>query len=511
MRKQIWPVILSLFLSFSAQASQNETDPQSAMEEALKGFTSIQQLVSNSAALNQYYHAVNEYYQQKIPRDKFDLIMNQLLVLSGQDEDFNRRAFSKQDSLPDYEIRSDVKTYGRSLNFQIWTKVEENIFLPKDQTPASLDGLMSKLKAVADQIAQFESEISGVGKKQAGQLRASFYLKLKNENDFLFKQIVSHIYHYDTDIQYLASQNDADFILYIFESALKEKIKELSMPENLKSLISASLPKTAELLLNKDLFPIALSKNKNDNLVPAEPMQSVTYRFTPFKKRIHAVWKGIWIKECVAGGDERPTPRRWATALLDSVYNYAVEKNKGFVGFIQELGMRRKGSQSTYYSIEFGVPNLKESIMVMGDRKIPQKVNMLEKWMQAAPKSHVYIKGRNDSAIDNAGVLSTLRNLNYWNFRKEVGTTADYQLLDQGFADLIVDLSVKNDFEPNYKYGDAIISDATLGSSGTLAAVVHVEWTKSTLEKYLRKKIKNSRAYFISFYKYRFGRSIGFR
>lgn len=492
MKKKIGAVLSILFVVLFTQASQNSSDAQNAMEEALKGFTTIQQLVSNSSALNQYYQAVNAYYQEKIPRDKFDIIMNQLLVLTEQDPDFNRRAFAQQDALPEYEITSDVKTYGRNLNFQLWNSFEESIFLSKTETPTSLDGLTTQLQAVADQIAQFEAQIATVSKKQAGQQRATFYSKIKNENIHLFKQVVSYIYHYDSDIRYLSSQMDADFVFYIFDYAIKEKIKELSVPDSLKSLLSASLPKTSDLLSNKDLFPIAYTKNKNDNLVPAEPIQSVTYRFTPFKKRIHAVWKGIWLKECVGGGDEWPTPRRWATALLNSVYNYSVEKNKSFVGFIQELGMQRKGSQSTYYAVEFGAPNLKESIMVKGDRKIPQKVIMLDKWLELAPKSRVRIKSGNYLAIDNAAVLPTLRSSNYWNFRKEIGSASDYQLLDQAFADQIIDLSVKNNFEPKHKYGDGIISDATLGSSGKLTVVAHANWTKSSLEKYLRKKITSS-------------------
>ena len=468
-----------------AQSNETLYKNQSQMELALSGVQNIDQLLNDKSKLDQYYAAVNDYYQGKINRDIFDIIIKQIKKMAKANPEFGARLLEEQKDLKTYSITSDFKTYGRELEVNAWDKLERKIFGSSEVSGKYIVKSQEKLAELSNEIINFENSLLQLNKREAGLKRAEFYSKFKKDNEALFKKIAASIYYNNEQIREMAETQDADMILFIFDSGLKEVIKKSNIPENLKSIVMGSLPKVSELLSYNTVFPVETELNHHGVEVPVEPLQATTYRFIPFKRKIHAVWKGIWLSECVGGGNSSPTPRRWATSVLKNVNNYAVEKNNSFVGFIQELGMKKNGSNAIYYSTEFGVPNLKESTIVVDkETGMPTKVPMIDQWLRAAPRNILRIKSES-YAINNAKVVGALESSAAWNFRIDKGAADEFKLVDDSFAQKIVSMSKKYDFEPSHEYGDGIISDGTVPDAASMKTLTYAKWSINSLERFL--------------------------
>ncbi|MCB0371096.1 MAG: hypothetical protein KDD45_17175, partial [Bdellovibrionales bacterium] len=246
-----------------------------------------------------------------------------------------------------------------------------------------------------------------------------------------------------------------------------------------------SAPKPSKLLADKALFPIRTYKTKRGTFAPVEPIMKTVYAFVPFKRRIHAIWKGIWLGECVGGGSLLLTPRRWAVAALNGVNNYAVEKDNTFVGFIQEVGINRKNHHAKYYATEFGVPNLKEDILILDPQtKLPTKVPMLDVWFEKVPNDRVRVKSAS-YAINNSSVVYRLFESKAWNFRVNLGDSNNYELIDKRMAKLIIEGSKIAGISAEGQHGENMITDATVITAQKLETLTYIKWNSKKLESFL--------------------------
>lgn len=467
--------------------AQNETVQylgQQRMEEALKDVNTIEDLLNDKVKLKNYYEAVNEYYQDKISKGRFNIIIKQMAKMNQENPELGSRLLNLQNTLRPYEIVSDMKTYALVLDRKKWAAEQKKYFGAKEDSEADLKTEIAELKQISKRITEFEKSIISFSKKEAGISKGQFYSKIKSDHKETFKNIVASVYFNDAGIVDLVGTKDPDLILYAIENLMPDRLRKLNLPENTLSLILSSNPKISDLTQSGS-FERTQYRTQHGTLAVVEPLKATTYKFMAYKRPLHAVWRGIWISECVGGGTDRITPRRWATVILNQVNNYAVEKNGRFVGFIQELGMKKKNHHATYYATEFGVPDFKGDIIKIDPATLmPTKVSLLTEWFNVAPKNIVRVKSES-SAINNAGVISTLRDSEKWNFKMNKGNAENFELADQKFADGIISSSVKNNFEPTYSYGDGIISDSTVPDAGNIKTLVSVKWSPTTLKKYL--------------------------
>ncbi len=482
-------VLISILFSVSAFAQNADFSNQAGMESALSGVTKIGDLINSPDRLEKYYLAANDYYQGKLTRENFDAIVVQMRVLSDENPDFGTRLLSAQPALKSYSIVSNFKTYGRDLNLPYWSREKKKFFGSDSVSKKFIKKNEVMLEKVSNELRDFEISISGMSKKDAGLRRGEFYQAIKTQHKDFFQKIVGSIFYHDTDINGLVTSRDPDLLLFVVDKLLKDKIKLQKIPENLLSMVGSTIPKVSELLRDNRMFPIKTFRSQRGTIVPVEPLQVTEYKFIPFQRRLHAVWKGIWLGECVGGGNTIPTPRRWASVVLNSTNNYAVEKNNSFVGFIQEVGIKKPNQHAVYYATEFGMPNLKESVIVMNSETgIPIKAPMIDQWIAAAPKNIVRVKS-DSQAINNAGVIGSLINSAAWNLRSSKGEATDYELADQAFANQIISATAKNSLGTSspFKYGTGMITDATVDSAGSLIAISNVKWTEASLKKYIQK------------------------
>lgn len=482
--------ILIFLFAFSLTAvGQPDFSNQNEMERALIGVSSIDQLLNSTETLDKYYIAVNNYYQGKIARENFNAIIEQMRLLVEFDPQIGVQLLSEQAELKPYALVSDVKTYGRRINSKSWAVKRRNIIGPANVSKNTIEEKSEMLNQISQDIQNFENSIANESKKSQGLKRSQFYQSIKTENKELFQSVIASIFYHDPDIKVLLAQGpDPDLLFYVLDHLIKEKLKASGLRMNLVSIISSTIPKTSELLANKILFPVQTYITQRGTKAPVEPMLATVYNFLPFKRRIHAVWKGIWLGECVGGQTITPTPRRWALAALNSVHNYTVEKNNTFIGFIQEVGMKKANHHAIYYATEFGAPNLKENILVMNPKtQLPQKVPMIDQWLASAPKNIVRVKSES-RAINNAGVIPVLSQSKNWNLRFTKGSSSNYELADQRLADSIIKgakLKIDNDATPTY--GNGMISDATVSNAGNLETLIMVKWNPQALRKFLLK------------------------
>lgn len=476
-------VLSTLVFAISTWAQDDLYKNQAPMEQALEGVQRLEDLLENPERLERYYQAANNYYQNKLDREFFDVIVSQMKTLLKDNPGFGERLLRGQENLTPYTLISEIKTYGRILEWWNWERAAKKIFKDKQESPESLDSYRQQFQDLSMKISAFEESLKGLSKIQSGLRRAQFYQQMREANEDLFHAVINHVYYRDQEIQQLIEISDADLTLFIFDRLLNAKIAKLGLPENVVSLVQGVVPKTSDLLKEKWLFPVEMVRTQRGVDAPVEPLSETVYHFVPFKRRLHAVWKGIWLRECVGGGDKKPTPRRWATVALEQVNNYAVEKQNSFVGFIQELGIKRKDKIAIYYATEFGVPNLKEKMITINEHTgLPQKIPMIDQWLTVAPKNIVRVKS-SSTVINNAKVLPALNASQAWNLRIPKGKASDFELVDQAFADQIIASSHRHDFEPTNDYGVGIISDATVPDSNNLKTLVGVAWTPKSLMK----------------------------
>jgi hypothetical protein len=473
--------LLTLSLSVFAFAQGATASGQDGMESALSGVQNINDLLNYPERLERYYNEVNNYYQGKINLDIFNIMIEQMKTLAKENPEFGVRLLKENVGVPSYAVVSDVKTYGRDLNIYSWNNFRSDTFGTKTDLPWDAK---KKLEKISKEISDFEKNLEG-NKKDQGIKRGEFYKNLKLAHAMFAREVVGAIYNSDPLLKDLQHSNDPDLVIYSIDTVLKERLAHQGFPENTLSLLSSAIPRASDLLANPTVFPVATAVNKRGVEVPVEPMSSTTYKFDTFKRPLHAVWKGIWLSECVGGGNSSPTPRRWATVVMKNVNNYAVEKNGSFVGFVQELGMQKKGTPRMVYATEFGTPNLKEDILVMDPKtKAPRKRKMIDVWLEKVPKNIVRVKSESN-AINNANVIDSLQGSETWNNRRSRGDASEFEFADQKLADFITKASHQHNMEPTHKYGDGIISDGSVPDAKHLTAIKNTKWTEKRLMSFV--------------------------
>ncbi|MCB0369543.1 MAG: hypothetical protein KDD45_08870, partial [Bdellovibrionales bacterium] len=215
------------FIGIGAQSEViYEHSNQDGMEDVLKDVTSIEQLLNNPYKIEQYYDAVNNYYQSKISRDYFDLMLDQLRQLVIYDPEIGNQLMMGQEKLSTYYITSDVKTNGRDLNEEIWRTTKIKIFGSENFDKDFMSNHQNQIDEISKEVHQFEQEVVALPKREQGQKKSQFYKRIKTSNHELFKAILGFVFYNDVDIRKLmAGIPDPDILIFIFENLLKEKLQ----------------------------------------------------------------------------------------------------------------------------------------------------------------------------------------------------------------------------------------------------------------------------------------------
>lgn len=475
---------------------------QLVMEEALRDVSRFEDLYNNPENLQKYFDAINQYYSDKIPWNTYLAVMQQMKILNERNPLLGQRLIEPVQPMQPYFIKSELPTYGRVIQRKDFEVLKTKLFGITSDAVSSLMELNIEIQNATTEYQEFWNSANQQGKAKLKKIRSDFVKQFKIKYEFLFKKIIAYLYYHDPKIQLFLQDNDLDLFLNLIQRGFNDRISEMPELASLKGVILSVLPSVDELLKDYNLFQEEYHQ-PGRKLIRVIPSKATTYRFVSFLRRLHAIWQFAWLNECMSGAELKakpPNPRRYLVPLLNGNNNIAVEKNISFVGFIQEIAIQEKvnsiglvndssqlnrnyhpvkGSSTVYYATEFGSPDLINDVLIQNKNGVGYKrMTLLDLWMQMAPKNIQRVKSNADD-INNAHVQSVLQGSKHWNWRPKVGDVADFEFVDQSFADWLVQASQQNQFHPLEQYlkdhGIGMITDFSVKKAHKLQLISHIE------------------------------------
>ncbi len=293
---------------------------------------------------------------------------------------------------------------------------------------------------------------------------------------------------------------DPEAVLH--ESSYKKLLQDMRTKINISNPLPDGLPpeelakiretrnrilsKAVEEFNAKDgaLFPVPIdySRMNRAQIVPSRAHGSVvTFRAIP--RRIHGIWKGIPLGECVGGrycDDSWLTPRRWATSALAGTQTHFVEVEDAYNGFTQQTAATI--NKKNYGSLEIGSRVLGNRV-VLKEGGTKQAKTLFELWLPEAnrrrpPEWKSLVLGKSND-IDNAGVLAAVRTTDSYNLKPPM-MQAEVQLVDQALAQKIEAVGI------NTRYGKRMIVDALQNVGGEIHSLSPATFDLKSKEQLLK-------------------------
>ncbi len=470
-----WLIALVLFFAnFASALTIEEID-----QKVLAKYPTVQDFLNDPEGIELYYKNLEEYFgPSHFVRHRFNAIMQQLAMAVNEIPGFGELVWNQKHDGRAYEIHTALKTSGRTLDTIKW-----NNFLKKWKTELSQDaiefldfkddaralvGANTAYRNLTTDIEAFEHSIAELNKKQQGIRRGEFWQspKIKNDpkikaaNAYIMLKILS-----DSEVSGYLESSDADMVIAVLEKIKQSKQLRLSfeIPQQAHTFLKNMVLIGQPLYDQSDSFPIIMRETRHGRTVPVDPTGLVAYRFKPIPRRIHGIFQGVRLGECVGGRNDPTyynwlTPRRWAVPILPSTRDYFIEKsglaNGGvqssvsYVGFLQEVPVVTQ-TQEKFLGVEFGAPDLANEIVIENeDTGLLQKKLFAHEWLRRTPDQNMHVVGMS-GAITNSGVRGVLdKTMNYVLADQPIATA--YDLVDRSTANSIVTHAAHKGYTNNY-------------------------------------------------------------
>ena len=413
-----------------------------------------------------------------------------------------------------FEINASVKSSGRDLNIEAWEnylkittqklkdKSKNILSLKKEERENQLKEINNFLENELNKLKMY-TEFKTANKKQKNILQTNFYKNIKTTSQY---QQASSYYTYQIfkseKVKDLLGSKDPDLILETLNQ-MKLKTQDYFIIDDISSIIVSGIrdfiPSTKILLEDKKLFPIRMIKVASGRLIP-EGSGAIAYRFKPLPRRIHGIWKGIALGECVGGNchfiDEL-TPERWATVAVKNSQFHHLEKNNSYAGFIETIPGEINGK--TYASVGFGTPDLRKKIVIKNPVTQETKSHILfEEWIKQAkkqiPTQWEGLVVSNKDAINNAGVLPDIRKTSVYVFGDEIKINSGQFKTNDPITNKIIKNS-KTTKKPIFNYSGNMIFDAAIPDVNQLRLLSDINIEDTTKPHFLKKFLSNKSPY----------------
>jgi len=504
---KIWQLLNHVLVIVVASVGFFASPAYSGSLEELEGLIAeykienMDQFLANKEFQEAYFKALQDYYgKHKFQRQAFNAILADLKRLSEDVPEIKERFFETKGLGAEFAIETGLKTAGVELKAKEWEAFygkwqaglksgAKEFFEIKDERER-----ISKATALLEQyqykLRSFESQIRGLPRKKAALARSEFYRSIKN--DVKFKALSDYVMQLRISEGMVSDSllsKDADLILDTMDRLSArgglDPIGKLKVPEELRSLIvDVSLPKLELPALEvidgvpkeTEFFRVAVKTSNRGKAIPVGRGPKKFIEFKPIPRRVHGIWKGISIGECVGGGGGLQglctlTPERWATSALKDSRLYHVEVNGRYYGFIGEVPGTIDGK--LYHSVDFGASILSDPIFIKDPRTGELKKELLyDEWLRIArrrlPKgSNGFVVG-NSAVIANAGVVKKVQQHESYLYGKTVAQEGGKFELSDPLAKQII----KQSSRYAGSYGGAMIFDAVVPQTTELRKVV---------------------------------------
>lgn len=480
----LYKIIFLFILSFNISANNFEALEKTISDAGGTEFfwrEIISPLKGKNKIRNQYFIALQNYYNEKLSRDSFDAIIGQLIAVSQKIPEIkeqllreNKYAYSSS-----FSFRSDVKTSGRVLKYGKWedffSEWKSTLQNEAVQSRGEAESIFKKIKYEID---SFEASIIQNNRKDRKIKKSNFYKKLKlmpevkSAASFILLDILKN-----DDLKDQLNSGDADLILYIFDKLQsKEGLSswDASLPEIAARFTKDLIPNQKQLIYEYDLFQIKTLTTQNGNVVPVGKVSQKVYYVKSIKRPIHAIWQFAVLGECVGGNCETLdmlTPERWLVPALNNVEVYHLNSTESpYLGFIQKIPMINSQHEKIKI-VEFASAEFRKEVLVKLENDHTYRSNIFEQWMFHDPDQAILATSKN-LAINNAGSKKTILESSNFALGNDLGESTNWNHLDINLSSQIVEnFPPINSVE---KYGGNMITDGSIANAGKINSIVKI-------------------------------------
>lgn len=274
--------------------------------------------------------------------------------------------------------------------------------------------------------------------------------------------------------------SDIDTLLPYLRDHIQDEIKLPAgvepVPEPVLWLLQKMIPSNSPPAVLKTPFPVSMRKVRGGKMVPAGSGSLQTYVFEPIPRRIHGIWKGIAIGECIGGGDVNDlTPERWATVALQDTQFYHVHQGDSYLGFVQLVPIKK--GKDTYGSVDFGAPVMSRKVILRDKGGHAHAMRLFNLWLRKAqanlPPGWRGILVGEGNAINNSGVLSAVHDSPVYQWGPVVGPSKKFRRTDPIGTKIIKVSPRTGTYIPSYR--GRMVFDGVVQGAGDLRRLVNAD------------------------------------
>ena len=481
--------------AFASEVSDGLAKLDAIVQEAGDSAVFLEDTARGQALRDRYYQQWVSMYPQgesQFPRPNFDAVIAQARKAVTDHPELGTRLFETTGLGKSFSVTLDAESSGLELKQDEWKKFYSGWKRKLESGSQRIRALDEKNRESEIQRlgAELESEIKAErvriealpksAKLERGKAEAELQKRLLN--DSRTQELASFVIHekvFGKNGEFLRdilNSGDADQVLIGMKQVQQKG--GLAVPENLHSVIVKSAVPTIEQpklevdasgkALESEHFKVKLRKTNRGKFIPEGRVAKTTLDFQTIPRRIHGLFKGISIQECVGGGScEHLSPERWGTiALQDSQLHLVVENGSLTPGFTH--GVPVKVGEETFLSMDIQAPTLnKTGTKSQGASVI--KVAAYPIWLREQQK-HLPAKYRkllvgSSAAMSNGGNRPTVTSSSSYLFGRSQDRSASATAADTKMRQMLLSQSGKNS---DYGYGGNLITETTVQQAGAL-------------------------------------------
>jgi HEAT repeat protein len=450
------------------------------------------------AIRDRYYQQWVSMYPQgesQFPRPNFDAVIAQARKAVKEHAELGSRLFETTGLGKTFSVTLDAESSGLELKQDEWKKFyngwKRNLEAGSKRL-RSLDekNRESELQRLGSTLnSEIQTERAGIGalpksaKLERGKAEAELQKRLLN--DSRTQELAAFVVHekvFGKDgeaLRDILNSGDADQVLIGMKQVQQKG--GLGVPESLQSyVIKSAVPALEQPKLEvsasgkaaeSELFKVKLRKTNRGKLIPEGRVAKTTLEFQTIPRRIHGLFKGIAIQECVGGGDcQYLSPERWGTiALEDSQLHLVIENGSLTPGFTH--GVPVKVGEATFLSMDIQAPALnKAGTKSQGGSVV--KVEAYPLWLKEQQR-HLPAKYRkllvgSSTAMSNGGNRPTVTSSPSYLFGSSQDRSASATAADAKIRQVLLSQSGGSSA---YGYGGNLITETTVQQAGALTQI----------------------------------------
>jgi HEAT repeat protein len=448
---------------------------------------------------DRYYQQWLSMYPQgesQFPRPNFDAVIAQARKAVREHPELGTRLFETSGLGKTFQVQIDAESSGLELKQGEWKSFYEGWRKRLEQGSVRIRKLDDKARA--SELQQLSSELESELVRERARIQAlpkdkklergtaEAELQKRLLNDPRTQELASFAVHEKVfgeegeALRDILNSGDADQMLMGMKQIQQKG--NLPIPESLHSIVvKSAVPALEQPKLELDgsgkaaeseLFRVKLRKTNRGKLVPEGRVARTTLEFQAIPRRIHGLFKGISIRECVGGGScESLSPERWGTiALQDSQLHLVVENGSLTPGFTH--GVPVKVGEQTFLSMDIQAPALNKTGVKNTGASV-EKVAAYPLWLKEQqkqlPTRYRKMLVGSSTAMSNGGNRPTVTSSNSYLLGRSLETTRGATVADARIRRVLLEQAGGNS---RYNYGGNLITETTVQKAGALTQLL---------------------------------------